>query len=97
MSFVLTAIYQVRLGEEAAVESHLKAMVGPTRDEEACEQYEAFRSRDGSRTFFLFEKYTDESGFEFHKASEHFKKHIIKGVWPLLESRNVVFGEEIGA
>ena len=97
MSFVLTAIYQVKPGEEAEVESHLKAMVGPTREEEACEQYAAFRSRDDSRTFFLFEKYTDDSGFEFHKASEHFKQHIIQGVWPLLESRSVVFGEEIGA
>ena len=97
MSFVLSAIYQVKPGEEAEVESHLKAMVGPTLEEEACEQYEAFRSRQDSRTFFLFEKYTDEVGFEYHKASEHFKQHIIEGVWPLLESRSVVFGEEIGA
>lgn len=97
MSFVLTAIYQVKPGEEAEVEGHLKAMLGPTRDEQACEQYEAFRSRDDSRTFLLFEKYTDDAGFEFHKASEHFKEHIIEGVWPLLESRRVVFAEEIGA
>jgi quinol monooxygenase YgiN len=96
VSFVVAATYQAKPGEEAEVEQHLRAMVDPTRSEEGCEYYGIFRSRDESRVFFLFERYRDETDFDSHKASEHFKQQITEGVWPHLESRSVIFAEEIG-
>ncbi|MGH8914946.1 MAG: putative quinol monooxygenase [Acidimicrobiia bacterium] len=96
MSFNLAAIYQAAPGNESEVESHLDSMLVPTRAEPGCENYQAFRSKDDGRTFLLVERYTSEVDFEAHKNSPHFDRHIRNGVWGLLESRNVIFGEELG-
>jgi len=96
LSFNVAATYQAEPGKEAEVEGYLLAMIGPTRAEPGCESYRILRSRDDNRVFLLIESYQSEDDFEFHKNSPHFDQNIRNGVWTALESRSVIFGEEIG-
>ena len=96
MSYVVAATYESKPGREADLEVHLNAMIAPTRAEEGSAEYRIFRSRDDDRVFFLFERYRTPADFDVHKESEHFEEHIRNGAWECLESRSVVFCEEIG-
>jgi len=96
MSFHLVATYRANPGGEEDLAAHLESMIAPTRAEAGCEGYLVLRSKDESGTFVLVESYQTEGDFEAHKASPHFEAHIVKGAWELLESRSVVFAEELG-
>jgi quinol monooxygenase YgiN len=46
-------------------------------------------SPDDPGTFFLYEMYDDEAGFDEHKASEHFRDHVLGDAVARLEHRAV--------
>ena len=96
MSFNLVATYRANPGVAEDLAVHLESMIGPTRAEQGCEVYLVLRSKDEPGTFVLVESYRAEEDFEAHKASSHFQAHIVNGAWELLESRSVVFAEELG-
>jgi autoinducer 2-degrading protein len=95
MSYVLAVTWVAKPGEEQAVEGALKSMLGPTRAEPGCIQYDAFRSTENPRQYFLFERYHDEAAFQAHASSEHFKKHVLGEAVPRLESRVRTFYEPL--
>jgi quinol monooxygenase YgiN len=87
MSYVLAVTWVARSGEEERVAEALRKMVPLTQAEPGCVNYRAHRSLDDPRRFFLFEEYVDESGFQAHLESEHFKRHVQGEAVPLLERR----------
>ena len=95
MSFVLAVTWVARSGQEAAVERILRKMVSLTRAEPGCVRYDAHRSPDDPRRFFLYEEYVDEAAFNAHQESEHFKHYVLGEAIPRLESRERVFYEPL--
>jgi quinol monooxygenase YgiN len=66
--------------------------MGPlSRQEPGCLFYQAHRSPDDPRVFFLYEQYADESGYEAHQATPHFERYIKGKAIPRLESRERSF------
>ena len=65
-----------------------------SREEEANLFYQAQVSPEDPRTFFLYEQYTDEAGYQAHMDSEHFTR-LVKGeaIPELLEAREREFYE----
>ena len=54
--------------------------------------YQANRSAENPRLFFLYEQYEDEAGYEAHMASEHFTRLVKEEAIPdILESREREF------
>ena len=45
--------------------------------------------------FFLYEQYTDAQGYEDHKASEHFQRHVFGHAIEYLAERQVSTYETI--
>lgn len=91
MVYVVAATYRTKPGEEESIRAILETMTDVTRAEPACRFYQAHRSVEDPRVFFLYEQYDDESGYEAHMGTEHFKKHILEDAISRLESRERAF------
>lgn len=71
----------------AEAETHLRALIAPTRAEPGCRAYELSRSKDDPRAFVFFEQYDDDAALEAHRASDHFARHGKNGIQALAERR----------
>ncbi|MBB5786947.1 putative quinol monooxygenase [Jiangella mangrovi] len=95
MAFVVAAVWKAKPGEEGRVREVIETMTPLSRAEDACLYYQAQVSPDDPTTFFLYEQYADADGYEAHKASEHFQKHVFGYIIEYLEAREVKTYETI--
>jgi quinol monooxygenase YgiN len=95
MAFVVSAIWKAQPGEEPRITEVIRTMTPLSRMEEHCLEYQAHVSSDDPTTFFLYEKYTDGAGYAVHKATDHFVRHVLGNVIPLLVDRSVTTYETI--
>jgi quinol monooxygenase YgiN len=93
MAYVVTAIWTAKEGQEDTIADVIEKMTPPSRQEPGCLFYQAHRSPDNPRVFFLYEQYVDPSGYEAHQATPHFKEHVQGVAIPNLESRERAFYE----
>jgi quinol monooxygenase YgiN len=89
MAFVVAAIWKARQGEEKRVEQTIRTMTPLSRAEEKNLVYQAQVSLEDPRTFFLYEQYVDEAGYEEHKATPHFQENVLGYIVDYLEERQV--------
>jgi quinol monooxygenase YgiN len=75
-----------KAGQEAAVESILRAMIGKTRSEPGCRRYDFYRAAPApSGTMFcLVERYADDAAIQAHRATEHYQDYRAR-IMELLE------------
>ena len=95
MAYVVAALYRAKPGEEEKVREVLETMAPLSRQEPGCLFYQAHRSPDDPRAFFLYEQYDGEAGYQAHMASEHFERYIKGEAIPRLESRERAFYETL--
>ncbi len=95
MAYVVAAWWRAKEGQEETIARVIEAMTPPSREEPGCLFYQAHRSPDDPRLFFLYEQYVDEAGYEAHMASPHFEEHVKGIAIPNLESRERSFYETI--
>jgi quinol monooxygenase YgiN len=91
MAYVVAATYRCKEGEEERIRELLELMGPLSRAEPGCLFYQAHRSPDDPRVFFLYEQYADESGYAAHQATEHFERYVKGEAIPRLESRERAF------
>lgn len=89
MAFVVAAIWRAKEGEEARVEDVIRTLTPLSRAEPKNLFYQAQVSPEDPRTFFLYEQYVDESGYEDHKASPYFQEKVFGYILDYLEERSV--------
>ena len=87
MAYVVAATWRAREGEEERIREILERIAPLCRDEPACRLYQAHRSPEDPRVFFIYEQYDDEAGFQAHTESEHFETYVRGDAVPRLESR----------
>lgn len=87
MEFVVIAQYRARAGAADVVAEALRNMVEPTRSEPGNLDYQVFRDPRDPSLFVLFERYSDESAFDAHRASPHFGTWLAGQVLPALADR----------
>ncbi|MQA10203.1 MAG: antibiotic biosynthesis monooxygenase [Pseudonocardiaceae bacterium] len=95
MAFVVAAIWKAKAGEEKRVEEAIRKMTPLSRAEPKNLFYQAQVSPDDPRTFFLYEQYVDEAGYQEHKASPHFQENVFNYILEYLEARQVQTYETI--
>ena len=96
MAYVVSAKWTAKLGEEERIARICAQMTEPSRAEPANRFYQAHRSPDDPRLFFLYEQYDDEAGYDAHMASEHFTRLVKEEAIPdVLESREREFYETL--
>jgi quinol monooxygenase YgiN len=95
MAYVVAAIWTAKEGQEETIAEVIRVMTPLSRAEPGCLFYQAQRSVDNPRVFFLYEQYVDAAGYEAHMATPHFEKHVRGEAIPNLESRERAFYETI--
>jgi quinol monooxygenase YgiN len=96
MAYVVVAKWTAKEGLEDRLEEICNEMTEPSRAEPANLFYQAHRSAENPRLFFLYEQYEDEAGYEAHMASEHFTRLVKEEAIPnILESREREFYETL--
>ncbi len=92
MAYVVCAKWTAREGLEDRLAEICEEMTEPSRAEPGNRFYQAHRSPDDPRLFFLYEQYADEAAYEAHMASDHFTRLVKEEAIPeLLESRERAF------
>jgi quinol monooxygenase YgiN len=73
-------------GQEAAVESVLRGMIGNTRSEPGCRRYDFYRSAlaPSGTMFCLVERYADDAAIQAHRETDHYKNYRAR-IMDLLE------------
>jgi quinol monooxygenase YgiN len=89
MAFVVAAIWKAKEGEEKRVEDVIRKLTPLSRAEEKTLFYQAQVSPDDPRTFFLYEQYVDESGYDDHKTAPYFQENVVNYILNYLEARQV--------
>jgi quinol monooxygenase YgiN len=95
MAYVVAAIWTAKEGQEETILDVIKKMTPLSRQEPECVYYQAQRSPENPRVFFLYEQYTNEAGYEAHMATPHFERYVKGEAIPNLESRERAFYETI--
>jgi quinol monooxygenase YgiN len=96
MAYVVCAKWTAKRGEEDRLAEICEEMTQPSRAEPGNVFYQAHRSPEEPRLFFLYEQYADEAGYEAHMASEHFTRLVKEDAIPnVLESREREFYETL--
>jgi quinol monooxygenase YgiN len=95
MTFVVTAKWTAKPGEEDRIARICSEMTEPSRAEPANRFYQAHRSGEDPRLFYLYEQYDDAAGYEAHMASEHFTRLVQGEAIPNLTSREREFYETL--
>lgn len=95
MAFVVAAIWKAKPGEDKRILEVIKTITPLSRAEPKCLYYQAQVSPEDPAVFFLYEQYTDARGYEDHKASEHFQRHVFGHAIEYLAERQVSTYETI--
>jgi (4S)-4-hydroxy-5-phosphonooxypentane-2,3-dione isomerase len=74
--FVVAIAIEANPGEEDAVGAILQGLVAPTTAEPGVKLFLPYRSPNNPASFFLYELYLDEAGWQQHQETPHFKAAI---------------------
>jgi quinol monooxygenase YgiN len=93
MSFVVTAKWTAKPGEEGAVADCILQLMEPSRAEPGNLFYQAHRDPEDPTAFFFYEQYVDGDAYKAHGESEHFQRLAFGDAIPRLVSRERAFYE----
>jgi quinol monooxygenase YgiN len=92
MAYVVSAHWRAKEGKEDRLAELIEELAPPSRAEPGSVFYQAQRSVDDPRLFYLYEQYADEAAYQAHMDSEHFTRLVKEEAIPeLLEARERAF------
>jgi quinol monooxygenase YgiN len=74
--FVVAISIEAKPGQEDAVGALLQGLVEPSTAEPGVKLFLPYRSPTNPASFFLYELYVDEAGWQQHQETAHFKAAI---------------------
>jgi quinol monooxygenase YgiN len=78
VGFVVAIKIVAKEGEADAVANILKQLIAPTMAEAGVKFFMPYRSPTDPSSFFIYELYIDDEGWEAHNNSAHFKAAIVE-------------------
>lgn len=75
--------------ERADIAETLRLLAEASRKEPGCISYIPHRVEDDPDTVVIYEQYRDTKALEAHRASEHFKKLAVGGLYQRMRERAV--------
>ena len=93
-ALTLIVLLRARDGQESLLEAELRALVGPTRKEEGCLQYDLHRGADQPGTFLFHEVWASREHHAAHTRTPHFLRWNARKD-ALLASRDSAFWQQI--
>ena|SRR5215203_1798824 len=97
MAYVVSAHWRAKEGKEDRLQELIAEITPPSRAEPGNLFYQAHRTPEDPRLFYLYEQYADETAYQAHMDSEHFTRLVKQEAIPeLLEDREREFYETLG-
>ena len=93
-ALTLIVLLRARDGQESLLEAELRALVGPTRKEEGCLQYDLHRGADHPGTFLFHEVWASREHHAAHTRTPHFLRWNARKD-SLLASKESAFWQQI--
>jgi quinol monooxygenase YgiN len=87
------ALVKAKPGMEETVGKELLALVGPTRSEEGCVNYDLHQSFDNKGFFRFYENWTSKELLDRHLQSAHVQRFIAKADQLLAEPPEITLWE----
>ena len=84
MEIFIFARFHARPGQENGVETALRKVIPPTRQEPGCLSIHAFHSIRDERLFYIHSRWVDEAAFDSHIAQPH-TVQFVEEVQPLID------------
>ena len=73
-ALTLVVMLRAKEGQHLLLEAELRALIGPTRKEEGCLQYDLHESTREPGKFLFFENWKDGEALKAHAASDHMRE-----------------------
>ena len=67
----------------------LRALAAASRQEPGCVSYIPHHLEDDPDIVIIYEQYRDQHALAAHRASEHFKKYAVAGLYQKMRERSV--------
>ena len=93
-ALTLIALLRAKEGQHLLLEAELRALVGPTRKEEGCLQYDLHRAADQPGTFLFHEVWESREHHVRHTRTPHFLRWNARKD-SLLASKESAFWQQI--
>jgi quinol monooxygenase YgiN len=84
MELFIFARFHARPGQEPEVESALRKVIAPTRQEPGCVSIHAFRSIRDARLFYIHSRWVDEAAFDNHDR-QLYTVQFVEQMQPLVD------------
>jgi quinol monooxygenase YgiN len=94
---VFTATLKAKSGKEKELEDALVHMVSEVQNEEGALIYILHRVKDNPGLFIFYEKYKDQSAWEYHDSTPHMKTLLEKLESLLADEIKITHFEEIAS
>jgi quinol monooxygenase YgiN len=75
--------------DRADVAESLRVLAIASRKEPGCVSYIPHHIEGDPDTVLIYEQYRDQSALDAHRATDHFKKHAIGGLFQKMRERNI--------
>ena len=73
--------------DRADVAAAVAQLAAESRREPGCISYIPHQVQDDPDTILIYEQYRDPKALEAHRASDHFRKYAIGGIFQLMKDR----------
>jgi quinol monooxygenase YgiN len=67
----------------------LRLLAAESRKEPGCVSFIPHHVEGDPETIVIYEQYLDEKAQAAHRASEHFKKYVVQGLFQRMKDRNL--------
>lgn len=84
MELFIFARFHAHPGQETGVETALRKVVTPTRQEPGCLSIHVFRSIRDARLFYIHSRWVDEAAFDNH-VSQPYTKQFVEELQPFID------------
>jgi quinol monooxygenase YgiN len=75
--------------DRADVAESLRLLAAASREEPGCVSYIPHQLEEDPDTVLIYEQYLDQKALAAHRASAHFKKHAVAGLYQKMRERSV--------
>jgi quinol monooxygenase YgiN len=91
----IIAVIKAKAGKESETKAALEGLVGPTRAEEGCIDFDLYENTDDTSSFMFYENWMSREALSAHMQAPHIKAFGEKASGLLAEPIKATFWEKV--
>ena len=95
-TITVVAHLKAKLGQESALQQELLALIGPSRKDAGCLNYDLHQAQDNPALFMFHENWASRAHLDEHLQKPHLKAFFAKADALLAEPARITIWQKIG-